>query len=78
MKNYSKNSLAFKSAMQAIGDLNNLIETGKNTGSGSYSSSTEWTQATLAIIKDFGYSCKSMNVAPRGGKSGERVIAYSV
>jgi len=76
MKNYSKSSLAFKSAMQAIGNLNNLIETGKNTGSGNYSSSTEWTQETLEIIKDYGHSCKSMNLSPRGGKSGERVIAY--
>ena len=76
MKNYSKNSLAFKSAMRAIGNLNNLIETGKNTGSGNYSSSTEWTADTLEIIKAFGYNCKSMNIAPRGGKSGERVIAY--
>lgn len=72
----SKGSLAYKSAMSAIAELGRVVSTGKNTGSGRHSSSTEWTYAAMAEIRAHGYTAVRGNNAPKGGKNGEFVVAY--
>jgi hypothetical protein len=73
---YPKTSLAINSAYEAIGNLSIPVITGANIGRGRFSSSKSWTAETIRVITSMGYRAKAINVAPRGGKHGERVIAY--
>ena len=70
---HAKNSLAFKSALQLLENPNSRIVTGKNIGSGRFAGSKEWSDHTVAILASTGIQARRLNVAPRGGKQGERV-----
>ncbi len=70
----TKNSLAYKSAIEAIEKIGSKISTGKNTGSGRYASSTCWGEETIWILNQIGVTAEVGNDSPRGGRAGEYVI----
>lgn len=70
----SKNSLAYKSAIELLSNPNGEVATGKQTGSGSYASSIEWSNETIALLKSIGVLAERKNIAPQGGRWGERVF----
>lgn len=73
---FSKNSLAYKSAMEILQNPDKSVSTGKKIGSGSFSSSKSWTAETIYILKSLGIECRSFNSAPKGGKHGEKVSLF--
>lgn len=71
---YSKTSLAYKSALELLNNPKEVVKTGKSTGSGRYSSSTEWSFETILLLKSIRVYAQRKNVAPNGGRWGERVF----
>lgn len=67
----NRRSLAYKSALEAL--QAGKARTGKNTGSGSYASSTSWTADTAAILDSVGAIYVIGNDAARGGRHGEYI-----
>ena len=69
----SKNSQAFKTALDAITNPGIPQVCGKNIGSGSFASSTSWAEKTAIILRRVGVTFNIENVAPKGGKHGDRI-----
>lgn len=70
-----KSSNAYKTALAAINSPGVHHVAGKNTGSGKHSSSTSWKTQVETIFRLIGLDYKATNVAPFGGKSGDRILA---
>lgn len=69
----NKQSAAFKTALAAIQNPGVDQVCGKATGSGSYASSTSWATQVGFILTRAGISYHLHNVAPKGGKAGDRI-----
>lgn len=69
----AKNSLAFKTAISAIENPGVDQVCGKNMGSGNYASSKTWQEQTANILRRAGIKFETSNIAPKGGKSGDRI-----
>jgi len=69
----SKSSLAYKTAIEAINNPGVEIVCGANTGSGSYASSKSWQAVTALLLRQAGIEYSLSNVAPKGGKHGDRI-----
>lgn len=69
----SKNSSAYRSAVEAIMNPGKEIIVAENTGSGRFSGSRSWKIETVSILTRAGIPAIGFNVAPRGGRSGDRV-----
>jgi hypothetical protein len=73
----AKNSLSYKSACEAVENMGVMVVTGKHTGSGRYAGSTSWTFDTLRLLDKAGFVAIHKNIAPKGGRAGERVMVSS-
>jgi hypothetical protein len=68
-----KNTLAYKSAIEAVTNPNTPVVCGENTGSGRHASSHRWDYVVSDLLKkaDIPHTCT--NVAKHGGRAGARV-----
>jgi hydrogenase maturation factor len=69
-----KNSLVYKSAMEAVENPGTSVVCGHNSGSGRYSSSVSWLLKTKALLTSAGIDWIEENVSPKGGRAGDRII----
>jgi len=83
----AKNNAAYRSALAAVENPGIEQVCGKNTGSGRWSSSTSWLDRTADVLNRLGIGDITMrsqgaigktwyiksNVAPNGGKHGDRI-----
>lgn len=72
-KKFYRNSMAYTTAKAAIENPGAPIVCGSNTGSGRYSGSKSWQQQTAIILRLVGVNFECSNVAPKGGKNGDRI-----
>jgi len=70
----AKNSLAYKTAKEAIETPGIAISCGKNTGSGRHSSSTSWQSRVAMLLGTAGFNFNAFNDAPKGGKAGDKIV----
>lgn len=68
-----KNTLAYRTAMAALENLGEWQVCGTGIGSGNYSSSKSWQQETVIYLMRAGIKAEVCNVAPKGGKHGDRI-----
>jgi hypothetical protein len=74
-KKVFKNSLAYKSAMEAVQFPGQHTICGANIGTGKYSSSKSWLGQTERILKLAGIPYAANNIATKGGKVGDIITA---
>lgn len=70
----SKQSAAFKTVMAAIENPGVEQACGKNQGSGNFAGSTSWANQVAAILMRAKITYQIFNVAPKGGRHGDRVV----
>lgn len=68
-----KNSLAYKSAVELVSYSDSEVITGRYRNCGRFSGSRSWTFETSALLTAAGIEHTCYNVAPRGGRAGERI-----
>lgn len=69
----AKNSQAYKTVMAAIDNPGVPQVCGKGTGRGRRSSTWSWLPGVQIILDRAGIKYEAFNVAPQGGKAGDRV-----
>lgn len=69
----AKNSLAYKTAMAAIENMGVEQVCGQSMGKGRFCSSKSWQAQTHVLLMRIGVRCEVYNVAPKGGKNGDRI-----
>jgi hypothetical protein len=72
----AKNSQAYKTVMEAIEHPGVPCICGKGTGRGRRSSTWSWADGVRVILTRAGIRHEITNVAPQGGKAGDRVTVY--
>jgi hypothetical protein len=68
-----KNSKVYRTIIHAIENPNTPVVCGQNTGSGRHAGSESWYARTAMILDQIGVNYQYSNVAPKGGKNGDRV-----
>lgn len=68
-----KQSLAYKTAVEAVQNPSKFIKCGTHKGSGRYSGSKSWQFETSAILNRGGISHECINDAVRNGKAGDKI-----
>jgi hypothetical protein len=69
----AKQSLAYKTAMEAVLNPGIFQVCGKEAGSGQYSTSSSWAMSVIRLLDRAGIPHEYTNVSPQGGKHGDRV-----
>lgn len=72
----SKQNFAYKTAVEAINNPGTPIICGKNKGRGRFNTSESWQTRTVILLKSAGITVEAFNVAPQGGKHGDRIAVY--
>jgi len=75
-KKVTRNSLAYKTAIEAVNKPNTPIKCGANTGSGKFSSSKSWQAQAARILMLAGITYSTGNSAPKGGKHGDNIAVH--
>ena len=69
----SRKSISFRTALAAIENPGVPQVTGKNKGRGQHAGSMTWLNPTIAILMRIGVKYQVTNVAPKGGRHGDRI-----
>lgn len=72
----SKNTLAYKTALEAINNPGSPTVCGTHTGSGRFTSSKSWQSRVAMLLGNAGIPYTTSNVAPKGGAAGDRITVF--
>lgn len=72
-KKVYRNSMAYQTAKAAIENPGMAVVCGGNVGTGRYSGNKSWQRQTATVLRLAGIPFECLNVAPNGGKNGDRI-----
>lgn len=75
-KMFARNGMAYKTAIEAVNNPGVEQICGQSMGGGNFSSSRSWQTQTANLLRVAGILFTTTNIAPKGGKRGDRITAF--